>query len=87
MDVYRVYVIENPSGKFYIGLSENVAVRLDQHNSGVSRWTRDRGPWKLIWQSECMSLGDARKFENLLKRQKGGRGFYQLTGLPLKPGS
>jgi hypothetical protein len=30
-------------------------------------------------------LGDARNLENLLKRQKGGVGFYRLTGLP-QPG-
>jgi hypothetical protein len=33
-----------------------------------------------------MALGDARKLENLLKRQKGGRGLYELTGMP-KPES
>ncbi len=26
--MYRVYVIRNASGKFYIGLSENIDVRL-----------------------------------------------------------
>jgi putative endonuclease len=78
---YRVYVLQNPENKFYIGLSENPANRLLQHNSGVSQWTRNRGPWRLVWQSESMTLTDARKLENQLKRQKGGRGFYQLTGL------
>jgi len=36
-----------------------------------------------------MSLSDARKLENLLKRQKGGDGFYKITGLsrPPKAGS
>jgi hypothetical protein len=33
-----------------------------------------------------MPLGDARKLENLLKRQKGGAGFYRITGLP-QPGT
>src|SRR5437868_5465048 len=84
---YRVYVIENSSGTFYIGLSEDLATRLAQHNSGVSSWTRNRGPWKLAWQSVEMSLGEARKLENRLKRQKGGRGFYQLTGLREPSGS
>ena len=28
-----------------------------------------------------MSLSEARKLENLLKRQKGGEGFYKITGL------
>jgi hypothetical protein len=28
------------------------------------------------------SLSAARELENLLKRQKGGAGFYRITGLP-----
>jgi len=78
---YQVYVIENAAGKFYIGLSENVQIRLQQHNEGISRWTRNRGPWRVVWTSEPLSLADARKMENRLKRQKGGVGFGFLTGL------
>ena len=78
---YYVYVLRNPSSKLYVGLTENVLHRLDQHNSGVSTWTRARGPWSLIWESGPMSLSEARKLENLLKRQKGGEGFYKITGL------
>lgn len=79
---YRVYLLRNPEGKNYIGLSEDVVHRLSQHNSGASQWTRTRGPWSLCWQSKEMDLSDARRLENLLKRQKGGAGLYRLTGLP-----
>ena len=79
---YQVYVLQNCAGQFYIGLSENVAVRLAQHNEGKSLWTRSRGPWSLAWVSEPVPLTDARKLENRLKRQKGGIGFYRRTGLP-----
>jgi putative endonuclease len=80
--MYRVYVIENSEGRRYIGLSEDVRHRLEDHNSGVSRWTKYRGPWVLLWTSEAMSLSDARKLENTLKRQGRGSGFYTITGLP-----
>jgi predicted GIY-YIG superfamily endonuclease len=79
--VYRVYVIQNLEGRFYVGISEDVEARLNQHNEGISKWTKGRGPWVLRWTSEALSLTDARKMENLLKRQKGGAGFYRLTGL------
>ena len=77
---YRVYVIQNPAGKFCIGLSDDVERRIEQHNLGVSKWTRGKGPWKVIWQSTDMNLSDARKLELLLKRQKGGNGFYRMIG-------
>jgi len=87
MDKYRVYVIQNSEGRFYIGLSEDVNCRLAEHNDRVSKWTQGKGPWSLLWTSEAMSLSDARKYENRLKRQKGGAGFYRLTGLQRSPGS
>ncbi len=78
---YQVYVLQNTAGRFYIGLSEDVGIRVQQHNDGVSKWTRSRGPWNLVWTSKPMSLTDARKLENLFKKQKGGDGIYRLTGL------
>jgi len=83
---YRVYVLENPAGRHYIGLSEDVVARLAQHNAGESKWTAKYRPWKLVWQSEVLDLSAARKLENLLKRQKAGTGFYRITGLS-KPDS
>ena len=79
---YRVYILRNPGGRFYIGLAEDVARRLQQHNSGESRWTKTRGPWRLVRQSEALFLSEARKLENRLKRQGRGKGFYMITGLP-----
>jgi putative endonuclease len=78
---YRVYVIRNREGKFYIGLSDDVARRVQQHNAGQSRWTKGRGPWTIVWQSEESSLTDAKKLENRLKRQGRGKGLYAITGL------
>ena len=86
-NVHQVYVIRNATGKLYIGLSENVQSRLQQHNQGVSKWTRHRGPWSLVWESESLTLSEARKLENRLKRQKGGAGFRKLTGLQSSSGS
>jgi len=84
---YQVYVIQNSVRKYYIGQSENVIKRLGQHNQGISEWTRNRGPWLLIWVSESMTLSEARKLENRLKRHKGGRGFEQLIGQEKLSGS
>jgi len=79
--MYQVYVIQNSAGRFYIGLSEDVTKRLQDHNQGISKWTKFRGPWQLVWTSDSLSLTEARKLENLLKAQKGGHGFYEITGL------
>jgi putative endonuclease len=65
--LYRVYITQSTAGRFYIGLADDVARRLNDHNSGASTWTRHKGPWVLRWTSEAMSLSEARKLEN---RQK-----------------
>jgi putative endonuclease len=84
---YWVYVLQNLSGIFYIGMTDNMKRRLTDHNTRVSKWTKKRGPWELVWQKGPMSLSDARKLENWLKRQKGGNGFLNLTGLGTASGS
>ena len=75
---YCVYVLRNAKGRRYIGVTDDVVRRLNQHNEGVSRWTRSRGPWSLEWFSSPRNLGDARALENLMKRQKGGDGLIRL---------
>ena len=80
MSLYRVYIAQNAAGNFYIGISDNVR-RVRQHEDGGSRWTKGRGPWACVWESKQLSLGEARKLENLLKRQKGGNGFYRFDWL------
>ena len=80
---YWTYVLWSNSGeRFYIGVTDDVPRRLQEHNTGVSKWTqRYAGSWQLIWQQQFPTLGEARSLENLLKRQKGGQGFFQHTGL------
>ena len=76
--MYRVYLLINNEGLHYIGLSRDVETRLQQHNQGLSRWTKSRGPWILSWTSRPLDLSQARKLENLLKRQKNGSGLTPL---------
>ena len=83
---YSVYALWSTTAKcFYIGLTENTEHRLEQHNGGESKWTkRYAGTWLLAWQRQFPSLSQARQFENRLKKQKRGKGFWALTGLDQK---
>ena len=79
---YWVYVLYSDSAdRFYIGIAEHVEERLQQHNAGRSRWTARYIPWRCVFHKQVPSLTEARKFENLLKRQKRGDGLFRLTGL------
>src|SRR5260370_976164 len=51
--MYFVYVLRSQSSrKLYTGHCADLVQRLGQHNSGVSRWTRNRGPWRLIYHEK-----------------------------------
>ncbi len=79
---YFVYVLWSMSAsRFYIGMSEDAEKRLVQHNTGISKWTARYAPWELMLVESYPNYTDARKRELLLKKQKGGVGFYALTGL------
>ena len=65
----------------YIGFSEDVLKRLQQHNSGESRWTRSYKNWKLIYSKEFDNITDARKWEIYLKKQKGGNGLKKILNI------
>ncbi len=71
-------MIQNLTTLRYIGLSVNANKRLADHNNGKSKYTAKYGPWRIVWTSKPMSLSDARKLENLLKKQKGGNGLKPL---------
>ena len=53
---------------------------LEQGRTDSCRSCRGE-PWQLMWSRRFAGLGGARRFENLLKKQKDGNGFYRLTGL------
>ena len=75
---YEVYVIQSECGHRYIGLTENLAKRLSQHNAGLSKWTKRYSGWKIIFLKNYLTLTEARKLENKLKKQKGGEGLNKL---------
>ena len=54
-------------GHLYIGMSKNPEKRLLEHNSGMTKSTKLRKPFKIIYKEECLSRDNARKREKYLK--------------------
>jgi putative endonuclease len=71
---YYVYVLRSEKdGKFYVGYTNNVRKRLEQHNSGQVESTKRRGPLELIYWEGCINQQDATKREKYLKSSWGKR--------------
>jgi len=83
---HYVYVLRSQKdGKFYVGYTKNVQKRLEQHNSGQVRSTKERRPMKLIYWEGCIDQQDATRREKYLKTAWGkryikGRVTNYLTG-------
>jgi len=73
MDRYYVYIIESlTDGTLYKGFTSNYIRRLQEHNLGLSRYTRHKAPWKLIYVEPCASKAEALIREKQLKRYNRG---------------
>ncbi len=59
--------------KSYVGLTDNVERRLEEHNAGISYFTKQHRPWKVIYTEELNTLLEARKREKYLKSASGRR--------------
>lgn len=64
--MYYVYVLESDSGDLYFGSTNDLRRRLNEHNTGQSRSTRN-ATWELIYYEAYRSENDALQREARLK--------------------
>ena len=64
--------------KSYVGCTDNIARRLNEHNSGKSSYTRRFKPWEIIKTEKFKSYREARIRE---KFYKSGVGRQELKSL------
>ena len=77
--MYYVYVLQSETTKrYYTGHSAYPEQRVGQHNNGVSKSTKNRGPWKLVYQEGFSTRAEAMRGEKFLK---SGEGREQLGEL------
>jgi len=70
--MYFVYILKSQKDQsLYTGLTINIKKRLVEHNSGVSRYTKTKMPWKLVWCSIFPNQHTAALFEKYLKTASG----------------
>ena len=67
-----VYAIKSIShGCIYVGMTNNLARRLDEHNKGHNRSTKAYIPFELIYSESHSSRENARKMEKYFKSGSG----------------
>ncbi len=69
--MYYTYVIQSlTTGMFYIGQTKNLEDRLKRHNHNRNKFTKGKGPWKLVFVKSFTSRTEAVALEKKLKALK-----------------
>ena len=70
--MFFVYVLlSEATGKLYIGQTQHLEKRLFAHNNGFSRYTKGKGPWKIVYKEQYETRKEAILRERFLKSGKG----------------
>lgn len=72
--MYYVYVLQSlKDNYFYVGYTDDLKIRIKEHNNGRVVSTKDRRPLKLVYYEVCLNQQDATKREKYLKTSWGKR--------------
>ena len=85
---YYVYILRSTkTGQWYTGFTDDLRKRFNEHNNNLSRYTKGRGPFELIYYEAYKHKTDARSREQQLKSGPGKhyirerlKRFLALTG-------
>ncbi|MBD3750399.1 MAG: GIY-YIG nuclease family protein [Sphingobacteriales bacterium] len=77
-----VYVLSSEIRKIrYVGLTSDLNRRLDEHNSGLSKFTKAYKPWKLVYKEKFETRLEARNREKYLKSGVGREFLNKILDL------
>jgi putative endonuclease len=80
MKQWFVYALKSlKDGHLYIGISQDPEERLLSHNRGVTKSTRQRRPFELIFREICHSRQEAREKEIYYKSGIGRETIKKLN--------
>jgi len=66
---WSVYLLRCGDGTLYCGIALDVEARLKQHQEGKgAKYTRGRGPLKLVYREACDSKAEALRRECQIKQ-------------------
>jgi putative endonuclease len=75
--MFKVYILHSVScNKFYTGHTQDLDNRFIEHNAGETKSIKRCVPWKLVWQQDLATKGEAMTLENKIKK-RGARRFLQ----------
>ena len=84
MKPWYLYIVECRDGTFYTGITVDIKKRIDAHNSGLgAKYTRGRGPVKLMHLRRYTDRSAASKAEHKIKKLKRGKKLRIISDFAL----
>ena len=75
---YSYILISEKNGRYYVGHSSDLVERLNTHNIGKVKSTRNKGPWKCVYFEEYNTKLGANRRELEIKKQKSKKYIEDL---------
>jgi len=68
--LYYVYILKCNDGTYYTGVTNNISLRISQHENGLSKdsYTYSRRPVKLVFYAEFTDINIAIQKEKQIKK-------------------
>ncbi|HSP11383.1 MAG TPA: GIY-YIG nuclease family protein [Salegentibacter sp.] len=80
-----VYILfSDKRSRYYVGQTANIDDRLERHNQGRVKSTKQGMPWKLVWQFLVKGRSEALKLEQKIKKRGAKRFLEDLEKKRLK---
>jgi putative endonuclease len=71
---WTVYILECRDDTLYTGITNDLDRRLGEHQAGQgAKYTRGRGPLKLVYQERCADRSAATRRETQIKAMSRGK--------------
>ena len=65
---WTVYILQCADGSLYTGITNDLERRFAEHKAGKgAKYTKGRGPLRLVYQEDCEDRPQALKRENKIK--------------------
>ena len=76
--MWKVYIIYSEKiDRYYTGVTDNVAWRLQRHNDGWGKYTKRGIPWIVVYTEDYDNKSDALKREREIKNRKS-RSYIEI---------
>ena len=80
--MFEVYALKSEKdNRIYVGITKNLAQRIQEHNTGRTKSTKGFRPWKLLHYQTVESRLKARELEKKWKSGSGKEFLKQIVKL------